>query len=226
MSERREWIPEVYRRLGRYIHHDERSRRYVAEQAAAIQTVMHARHCAAYDQGNVGMCTGTAETGMLMTDPFWVPGRAMTEADALRLYSEATRIDRYWGTYPPDDTGSSGLAVMKAAKREGLVQSYSHTFSLTQLLGALTLRPGILGVTWYESFDTPLPTGECHLPAGAEARGGHEVELFGLDVEHERVWCYNSWGPWGAFKDGRFWFSFPVLARLLSEHGDATFAAV
>ena len=70
------------------------------------------------------------------------------------------------------------------------------------------------------------PGGGCGVAgAGAKVRGGHEVELFGIDAAKKRVWCYNSWGPtWGGRKNGSFYFSLKTLTRLLGEQGDATFA--
>jgi hypothetical protein len=113
---------------------------------------------------------------------------------------------------------------MKAAVRAGYIAGYAHTFSLDQLLGSLVLNPGILGINWYDSFDSPAADGECRLTASAKVRGGHEVQLFGIDAEKKRVWCYNSWGPtWGGRKNGTFYLSWKTLERLLGEKGDATF---
>jgi hypothetical protein len=224
MTARNSIVPEL--RLGRHIEHDERSKNFPAERAPAPKSVMYQRHCAAFDQGHLGACTGNAMAGLLMTTPYWTPSRNFTEKDAVRLYSLATQLDNVPGAYPPDDTGSTGLAVAKAAKKDGYVTSYQHAFGLDHLLGALSLKPGILGIHWYTSFDTPKPDGECPLTPSATIRGGHEVEMFGLDVAQRRVWCYQSWGPtWGGLKNGTFWFSFDTMTRLLAEHGDATFVA-
>jgi hypothetical protein len=210
-------------RLGRHVEHDPQSRAFSAG-TAAIESVRHRRHGDAFDQGDLGSCTGNAMAGVLMTEPFWIRGRKLTEDDAVGLYKAATKLDRIRGKYPPDDTGSSGLAVMKAAVKAKYIAGYAHTFSLNQLLGSLTLRPGILGINWYDSFDGPRPDGECRFTGSAKVRGGHEVELFGIDAARKRVWCYNSWGPaWGGRKDGTFYFSWATLERLLGEDGDATF---
>ncbi len=211
-------------RLGRHVEHDPRSRAFSAG-TAAIKTVSHKRHGKPFNQGNLGSCTGNAMAGSLMTDPFWVPGRNLTEADAVDLYEAATKLDNISGSYPPNDTGSSGLAVMKAAVDAKYIVGYAHTFSLDQLLGSLVLVPGILGINWYTSFDSPKPDGECPMTPGATVRGGHEVEMFGIDAARKRVWCYNSWGPtWGGRRNGSFYFSWKTLTRLLGEQGDATFA--
>jgi hypothetical protein len=210
-------------RLGRHVEHDPQSWAYSAG-TAAIKTVTYKRHGKAFDQGALGSCTGNAMAGVLMTEPFWRSGRTLTEADAVALYKAATRLDNVPGQYPPTDTGSSGLGVMKAAVKAKYIVGYAHTFSLDQLLGSLTMRPGILGINWYSSFDNPKADGECPLTASAKIRGGHEVLLFGLDASKERVWCYNSWGPtWGGKKNGTFYFSWKTLRRLLNEQGDATF---
>ena len=211
-------------RLGRHVEHDPRSWAFSAG-TAAIKTVTHRRHGRPFNQGNLGSCTGNAMAGLLMTEPFWVRGRNLTENDAVALYKAATKLDNIPGSYPPDDTGSSGLAVMKAAVKAKYITGYAHTFSLDQLLGSLVLGPGILGINWYSSFDGPKPDGECALSAGAKVRGGHEVELFGIDAAKKRVWCYNSWGPtWGGRRNGTFYFRWKTLTRLLGEQGDATFA--
>src|SRR3974390_862685 len=108
--------------LGRHIEHDERSKRFpVARLAKGPKSATYQRHCPPFDQGALGSCTGNAMAGVLMTEPFWTTGRLLTESDAVRLYSEATHLDNIRGNYPPDDTGSSGLAVAKAAKKEGWI---------------------------------------------------------------------------------------------------------
>ncbi len=112
-------------RLGRHVEHDPRSRAFSAG-TAAIKSVRYKRHGNAFDQGELGSCTGNAMAGVLMTEPLWIRGRNLTEADAVTLYKAATRLDKIPGKYPPDDTGSSGLAVMKAAVKAKYIAGYSH----------------------------------------------------------------------------------------------------
>jgi hypothetical protein len=209
-------------RLGRHIEHDPLSRNFPAA-VAPIADVKHVRHGAPFDQGELGSCTGNAMAGALMTAPYYEATRILNEASAVLLYEQATHLDTVPGSYPPDDTGSSGLAVAKAAKREGFITSYAHAFGLQHALGALTIAPVIAGISWYTSFDTPLPTGECPLTPDATVRGGHEVELFGLDVENSQIWAYQSWGPsWGGLGNGTFWFSYATFEQLLADKGDVT----
>ena len=48
-----------------------------------------------------------------------------------------------------EDTESSGLAVAKAAKREGWIKVYEHAFGLDDLIHGLSERAGLLGIYWY-----------------------------------------------------------------------------
>ena len=212
-------IPE--RRLGRHVEHDRRSRNFEAIRASKIVSVAHKRHCPPFNQGQVGSCTGNAEAGLLMTEPFFAPGRKLTETDAVELYTKATHLDRIKGSYPQDDTGSSGLAVMKAAKELGYIGGYRHAFGLQQALEALVLAPVITGVNWYEGFDSPDSSGTVKI--SGSVRGGHEFEIVGIDAEAKTVRACNSWDPTWA-DHGYFQFSWDTWDQLLHERGDVTTA--
>lgn len=209
------------RRLGRHVRHDPRSWGFPAPMAPMYTTVRHMRLVPIFKQGNLGSCTGNAGAGCLSTQPF---GRRLTEADAICIYSEATKIDSIRGFYPPEDTGSSGLAVMKALKKSRLISGYNHAFSLDQLLRALTLGPGILGMSWLSDCDNPdEKTGRVHYRGSL--RGGHEVVLSGIDAEKKLVWMDNSWGEdWGF--GGSFCMSFADMKKVLKDRGDAIFPAI
>jgi papain like protease len=217
-------IPEqvdTAHRLGRHVRHDPRSWNFQAARAPKVVTTVHKRHCAPFDQGELGSCTGNAEAGLLMSDPLFQKGRVLTEEDAVKLYSQATHLDRVKGIYPPDDTGSSGLAVMKAAKQLGYITKYEHAFGLQQALEALVLSPVITGVNWYEGFDSPDSKGMVKISGGI--RGGHEFEVVGVDAENQTVRACNSWGAtWG--DGGYFQFSWETWDQLLHEQGDVTTA--
>ena len=137
----------------------------------------------------------------------------------MTLYEAATRLDSIRGAYPPDDTGSTGLAVAKAAKNAGLISGYKHATSITAALSALQTGPVITGVNWYEGFDEPDASGRVSI-AGS-VRGGHEFVVDGYDADAGLVYAHNSWGTsWGLA--GRFCFSVDDWTRLLSEDGDVT----
>jgi hypothetical protein len=184
-----------------------------------LKTVLWERAGGPFDQGDIGSCTGQAIAGALNTVPLNGGRPLLDEADALNLYSRATHLDHFKGLYPPDDTGSSGLAACKAAKQLGLIVTYRHAFGLDHALQALQLGPVITGVSWYEGFDRPDRHGRVHI--AGQIRGGHEFEVVGYDPATRLVAAWNSWGPgWGV--GGMFFFLASDWDRLLHEHGDVT----
>jgi hypothetical protein len=208
-------------RLGRAREHDERSRSFaVAEDAAAIRSVSWTRRAPIFDQGNLGSCTGNAMAGAIGTDSAGREGSAlMHENDAVGLYEEATHLDHFPGVFPPDDTGSSGLAVAKAARKRGWITGYRHAFSLHAALTALQSGPCIVGMAWLTGCDSPDETGLVHYEG--DVRGGHEIELIGCDVDAQTVTFANSWGPgWGAA--GYFSMSLGDFHTALKDGGDVT----
>jgi hypothetical protein len=213
-------------RTGRHIQRGPIFDAHVAEKTgAALANATYDRQCAPFDQGSIGSCTGNASAGALMTTPLFVATRAFTEVTAVEIYSEGTFFN---GTpndyYPPNDTGSSGPAVAQGLEVLGLVSSYTHAVDLQGAQEGLQTSPGIFGISWYTSFDTPLPTGECPLTPGATVRGGHEIQSWQLDMENQRVWFWQSWGAtWGGLGNGQFWLSFSTLNSLFQEQADVTF---
>lgn len=217
------------RRLGRHVEHDERSRSFrVGDSKPPTSPVLWPRHGKPFNQGDLGSCTGNALAGLLNTDPFRIArkGRLLTEKDAVRLYELATTLDSVGGQYPPDDTGSSGLAVCKAGVKLGYLGGYRHAFTLDEALAALKVGPVITGVSWYDSFDQPDSNGLVTVTPGAVVRGGHEVEVCGYDPGHRDpldglVAFWQSWGPkWGV--SGRFFMTARTWGDLLDRDGDVT----
>jgi hypothetical protein len=206
--------------LGRNVYHDPRSLAFPVK-AGSWGSVKHRSNAPIFDQGSLGSCTGQAMAGALSYDPFFstLPNVKVDEDLAVKLYSRATQLDIWPGSYPPDDTGSSGLAVAKAAKEAGYISGYQHAFSLEAALTALMDGPVITGVNWYESmFDTDA-NGQVFI--SGRISGGHEICADEIDEPNALVWFRNSWGPfWG--KSGRFALSIDDWGRLLSEQGDAT----
>lgn len=210
-------------RLGRSVHHDSRSRAYAFTGAGVtLKTVQHERHIPVLDQGALGSCTGNAGIGCLGTGLFFTDrGTQYTldESGAIWLYSDATHIDPYAGTYPPVDTGSDGLSVAKALKSAGEIAGYTHAFSLNAALAAFVMQPVIVGTDWTDDMFTPDEDGRVH-PTGPVA-GGHEYVIDGIDVENKRVWATNSWGASFGL-GGRFWLTWDDFGALLKRDGDVT----
>lgn len=211
--------------LGRVVEHDPRSREFPAMVAAVRpKTVLWPHTAPVLDQGTLGSCTGNALTQWLNTD--YARSRdgiteriPLEEATALRLYSEATRLDAYPGQWPPDDTGSSGLAVCKAGVRSAYLRGYRHAFGFDSLLMALQHSPVIVGTEWTAAMFTPDRDGTIR-PTG-EVVGGHEYLILGCDMERSCFTILNSWGAnWGL--NGRARISFDWFRGLLAHQGDCT----
>jgi hypothetical protein len=208
-----------HRRLGRHVAHDDRSWGFQAAKATKLKTVKHATTGLPLNQGDLGSCTGNAMTGLLMTAPFDEPSRVLTETDAVELYERATQIDHAPGQYPPDDTGSSGLYVAKAAREKGWIKSYHWAFGLQHALAAVVVAPVIIGIEWWSSFDEPDEHGVITITDDATVRGGHEVLVYGIDVDAEQVFIMNSWGAgWGV--GGACVLGWRDFGRLLADGGD------
>jgi len=207
--------------LGRHVEHDERSRNYLARRAAEPRTVLWGHHAPVLDQGSLGSCTGNALAQLINTDPFELsrPNGYLTEDDAIRLYSRATSLDEFPGDYPPDDTGSSGLAVAKAGVELGYFSVYNHAFGFDHFTATLQTQPVIVGTNWYEGMFEPDNKGFVTL--SGDVVGGHEYLALGVDYETYTVTFLNSWGSsWG--QQGRFKMTFSTCNRILSEDGDVT----
>ncbi|MFE2578854.1 hypothetical protein [Streptomyces sp. NPDC059378] len=233
-------------KLGRHQVLDARSLQWVHQHTgAAIRPICHAPRIPVLDQGNLlaqgiylsevvpgandidalGSCTGnagTAAVSLLLDDTAaQTAGLDLSDAEAaekwaIGLYAEATSLDDTDGTFPPADTGSSGLAIAKALKRRGLVGHYRHATSATAVASLLQTGGLLLGVPWFKAWFEPDPSGFID---GADWEssplvGGHEIFVIGLEqvvqdhacrVEpHSTVIRFrNSWSrSWGDDGDG------------------------
>lgn len=227
-------------RLGRHVEHDERSWKYRLLPKTAKpkgKTTFWGSKIPVLDQGDTGSCTGNAEAQWLNTD-YAGPVRAhlkraaFTEADALRIYSLGTHLDTVPGSYPPDDSGSTGNGVARAGIKLGYLASYSWLFSFTSLQAALERTPLMLGTVWTNSMFTPrnglVKVGKI---TDATIAGGHEYLGAGIDWAEQVIIARNQWGDqnlWpGCKPGGYFGVGFGKthdydLERLLEAQGDVT----
>jgi hypothetical protein len=175
------------------------------------------------DQFYTSSCTGFALANCLNTTRFVQsrPARRYLRHDnAIRLYSLATQLDQFPGTYEPDDTGSSGLAVAKAGKQLGYLSGYQHAFGFDHFLASIALQPVIVGTPWYDGMFTPDDAGGYLRPTG-QMVGGHQYLILGANLRSRYVTILNSWGPgWGV--NGRARIGFADFAALLADQGDVT----
>lgn len=177
----------------------------------------------------IGSCTGHSAAHALNTGPLRAALVAKklplrTNADAMNYYHLATALDAWPGVWPPDDTGSSGLAVAKALKKLGLIKGYQWAFGVEGVLSAIAAGPLLVGTPWYENFFYPDKNGLITI--GGRVAGGHEYLLSGYQIvnrtkmDDNLFWCRNSWGiKWG--KVGGFCMTVKTLETLLARDGDA-----
>lgn len=203
--------------LGRRVHHDPRSRAFPARAAAAVHDVAWRHYGPVLDQGSLGSCTGHALVDCLMTRPAYRAAAKLTHDDAVRAYRRATEIDPFPGQYPPDDTGSDGLDVCRAAVEFGWITGYDHAFGIDHLLGSLMFGPVMVGTSWTETMFSPDSRGR--LTVGGTVAGGHEYVITARSGRWLRL--LNSWGArWGV--GGSAWIRTEDLAALLDAEGDCT----
>jgi len=240
MSDTLTRIPEIIipgKRLGRHV-----DRRVPLVRAAGgppplsgvLKSVLHASGPGMpLNQGDTGSCTANALSGALNTIPHWSSGKpTLDETAALQVYSLEEK-DLTGTGYPPTDDGGSGVAVCEAAITLGWCSDYQVADGIQEALLALVLRPVIVGINWFTSFDTPSGTDSLvAIAPGATVRGGHEVlatqlivpegvtiENLTASLDQILVGFWNSWGTdWGT--GGRFTMTAATLQQLLADGGD------
>jgi hypothetical protein len=167
-------------------------------------------------EDSLGSCTGQELTGWLGTDNAWRPGLTELPTDrlpnngqfgapvldelfAIDTYHRNTVRDSFDGTWPTDDTGSSGLASTKVAEKDyHQVHSYRHGFSIRQYATALQSTPLGWGSIWFDSMFEPRTDGRIEVVESSGVAGGHQFLVRQVDVENRRFWIDNSWNPsWG-----------------------------
>lgn len=217
--------------LKRHVVHDQRSRAYaLTNRGVPTKRIVWPRVGPIFDQNTynngqgLGCCTACAGYGLLMTQPF-DRGTRFTDQQVQDLYHLETTLDdrEIPGVWPPSDTGSAGLYLMKALKRQGHITGYKHAFSIKAALSALTVGPVAVGTVWLESMNDPY-NGTLHVDPRSTVEGGHEYCIRGFDPRG-RGWVLmqNSWGTgWGINVSGAgsAWIDLPSFAWLLSQSGD------
>ncbi|WP_406444609.1 hypothetical protein OHB14_36875 [Streptomyces sp. NBC_01613] len=224
--------------LGRHVEHDPRSLAFAhgVLPKTAIKSVDWTRRAPIFDQGSLGSCTGNAAAGLVGTDSAARTGLTtvnitgdptawpVDEDLAVEVYKLATTLDNVRGSYPPDDTGSSGIGAAKALKKLGLATGYTHAFSLDALKSALQNGPVMVGTVWLNSMFDPTSAGNITVDRHSDVAGGHEYVISAYDAGAAQFRIDNSWGEtWGV--RGSAWITAADLQWLLSQQGDATVPA-
>lgn len=219
-----ERIPFTDSRLGRHVFHDDRSRGFT-RPGAVDRSTWRTKSIRIYDpipnpNQEIGNCTGVAKCVQLNAAGNRKTGRVLNMQDAISIYSLATRLDPFDGTYPPTDSGSSGLAAAKAAQQLGLAGEYLWIFNGADGVVQAVMDGDVVnvGTRWDDQMFNPDPNGVVH-PGGTVA-GGHEWSVRGYDARRDLLLGRCWWGP---FRD--FWIARTDLQALLDDGGDANVQA-
>lgn len=218
-------VDQLDPRLGRQVVHDPRSRDFEYQPRTAAKPLMQQRwRHRVYGprvtpNQPVGCCTGVDQAVKANTVGNRRRGEILDMDDALRFYSRATELDPWQGNWPPQDTGSSGLAACKAAAEAGVIERYEWVFSGPDaVLAALREHPVGVGAWWYYDMFNPEPGSLLVHPSGGRA-GGHQWTLIGWEPKLRAFEGLCWWGPnFGA--KGRFRIRYDDLAGLLADDGD------
>jgi hypothetical protein len=206
--------------LGRQKVHDERSRAFAGRQVVDRST-WRDKAVRIYDPSpnpnqEVGCCTAVTKAIQFNAIGNRRTGKVLGMDWALDLYSLNTRIDPFAGEWPPDDTGSSGLASAKAAQQKAEGGVYRWRFDGADGVVQEVMAGNVVsvGTRWDYSMFTPDAKNIVH-PGGDQA-GGHQWAVRGYDADRDLV-MGRCW--WGSFRD--FWISRADLDDLLRDGGDA-----
>ncbi len=190
-----------------------------------------------YDQGSEGACVGFASSWMvsIFNRRFY---------DARWLYKSAQQIDEWEGDSYSGTSVRAGMDVLREVGHRRNVRGVSQPPDMAH--GIVANRwatnvdevracvaaggPVVLGINWYTNFDKPAPRRgadgfvpnrpEWYIGVGdlGTVRGGHAICVYGASDRRQAVKLVNSWGT----RYQLVWLPYSVLARLLSEDGEAT----
>lgn len=223
---KQEFIEQKDHRLGRQLVHDPRSLSFPMS-VGVDRATWRSRSLRVYDprpnpNQPIGCCTGVAKAVQFNAAGNRKAGQVLDLDDAIKIYSLATSLDVWEGAYPPDDTGSSGLASCKAAEQMGLGGVYRWLLGGADEVVQAVVNGEVIsvGTWWYQGMFSQDDAGVIK-PTGSRA-GGHQYVIRGYDLRHDRVLGRCWWGP--GFRD--FWLARGDLADLLADDGDAHWQAV
>lgn len=213
-------IRSDYRQLGRNIEHDPLSRNF-ALPLTIDRSTWRTRTIRCYDplpnpNQSHGNCTGCDKAMEFNMVGNRIKGKVFNMVDADQFYSLATRLDPWEGSWPPDDTGSSGIAAAKAAQQLGKGGTYRHIFNGADGVVQAIMDGWSVGVgTWWYTGMFERKNNWQIEPTGVKA-GGHQYRMRGYDVSRDML-KGRCW--WNGFRD--FWIKREHLNDLLMDQGDA-----
>jgi hypothetical protein len=168
-----------------------------------------------YDQGEEGACVGFSCSWMMSIQnrkryaPHW-------------LYEEAQKVDE-WDDTPPME-GTSVRAAFDILRRVGHRRMWGRYMQPTFLAHGIASNrwartvdeirtsiadgtSGVLGINWYQNFDTPL----------GRVEGGHAICYHRASDRRQAIGLVNTWG----MRYPVVWIPYEVVQRLIDEDGEA-----
>jgi hypothetical protein len=167
------------------------------------------------DQGDEPACVGFAFAGWGICLP---TASDYTNADGHAIYRECKAIDG------DDRDGTTVRTGAKAMKRRGRIAHYYFADSVHEAAD-FVCRFGsiVLGINWYEGFNTPDESGVIHL--SGEKCGGHCILWIGVVVMNGELHAVlrNSWSEkWGF--GGDCYLPLSELEAVFADEGEAAAA--
>lgn len=212
-------VPQLDKRLGRQMVHDPKSRNFPL-LATVDRSTWRDKRIRVYDplinpNQCHGECTGCANAMMHNTVGNRLAGKVLGIEYAHKVYSMATSLDPWEGTWPPDDTGSSGLAAAKAAQTLGIGEEYRHIFGgADEVVQSIQNGRAVsCGTWWYGDMFTQVKG--IIEPTGSKV-GGHQYLVRGYEKKRDLV-LIRCW--WGIFQD--VFIKREHLNDLIMDGGDA-----
>jgi hypothetical protein len=128
-----QFVPQERSNLGRQKVHDPRSKGFpvagVIDRSKWVSKSLRVYDPKRNPNQCHSECTGCAKAMEFNTVGNRVAGVVLNMDDAHKFYHLASTLDPFVGEWPPDDTGSSGIAAAKAAKQLGYGGEYRHVFN-------------------------------------------------------------------------------------------------
>jgi hypothetical protein len=214
------FIEQKHPQLGRQRVHDPRSKRFPA-RALINRSRWVNKTIRIYDPSpNPNQChsecTGVAKCVQMNAMGNRISGVVFAMDQAHKIYHSATTLDPFKGAWPPDDTGSSGLASAKAAQQLDIGKEYLHVFNGADEIVQLIQENHVVSVGswWYDGMFYPNAQ-KIIEPTGPQV-GGHQYAARGYDATRDLV-LIRCW--WGRYRD--VYIKRDHLNQLVLDGGDA-----
>lgn len=213
-------IEQLRPNLGRHLVHDSRSLAFPAiafiDRSKWVSKTIRIYDPPTNPNQCHGECTGVAKCVQMNAAGNRVSGVILNMDNAHQFYHLASELDPFDGEWPPDDTGSSGLASAKAAQRLGIGGEYRHVFNGADEVVQLIQDGHVVsvGTRWHDGMFTPNAQGVIE-PTGPVV-GGHQYAARGYNARRDLV-LIRCW--WGTYRDVRI--KREHLHQLIMDGGDA-----